>query len=349
MFLLCRALGIRAGPASAAVAMVTFTPPVLLLMREIYPDVPAGLFLTHLVRRLAEAETPDQPARRWPALPVLTVAAVGLAAPWFHTRLIPGVGFLLLVLAVRDRRMRVLPLAALAVSLGLMGIAFQHWYGSPLPTAPYVDVPWRNPRPGAGLVGMLIDAHAGLLFMAPAAVVALVALPALWRTSRVWVVAAAGAIGLAVAQNSAFLFWHAGYSTPARPWVSLLPLTVPLIALAVERIPRVMVAIGGLTALSAVAFLAVPPLSYPAKTGLPGLWDYFHLTFLPIIDNEGRATHIGNTPVANCALALVALAVVLALVSRALWVKPPERRERSDADALGQQFAVVGGVAEEDL
>jgi hypothetical protein len=335
MWLLCRALGIRAGPASLAVAMVTFTPPVLLLMRQLFPDIPVGLCLAHLARRLAEAESRTAPARnapagatteparsRWPFLAPLTVAAVAAAGPWIHVRLLPGLVIFLAALAWRDRRMRILPPAALIGTLGLMAVAFQHWYGSPLPTAPYRNFPVHNPRPFAGLVGMFADSHAGLVLVAPVVVVALVALPALWRAAPVWFAAAGAVVGLAIAQNSAFLFWHAGYSTPARPWTALLPLCVPLVALAVERIPRVMAVAGGWTALVAVTLLALPPLSYPALNGLTGLWDHFHLTFLPVIDNEGRAAHILRTPPADAGLALILTAATLALVARYRFAAP---------------------------
>jgi hypothetical protein len=315
MWLLCRALGIRAGPASLAVAMVTFTPPVLLLMRQLFPDIPVGLCLAHLARRLAETESRGT-RPRWPVVAPLTVAGIALAAPWIHVRALPGTVIFLAVLAWRDRRFRIVPPLALIASLGLMAVAFQHWYGSPLPTAPYRDFPVHNPRPLAGLVGMFADSHAGLVLVAPVVVVALIALPALWRAAPVWFLAAGAVVGLLIAQNSAFLFWHAGYSTPARPWAALLPLCVPLVALAVEEIPRIMAAVGAVTALLAVTLLALPPLSYPALNGLTGLWDHFHLTFLPVIDNEGRAAHILRTPPADAGLALILIAVALALVTK---------------------------------
>jgi hypothetical protein len=333
MWLICRALGIPAGPASWAVAMVTFTPPVLLLMRQLYPDIAVGLCLAHLARRLAEAESRNTPASasaqaarspRWGFLASLTVAAVAAAGPWIHVRLLPGLVILLAALAWRDRRMRILPPAALIGSLGVMAVAFQHWYGSPLPTAPYRNFPVHNPRPFAGLVGMFADSHAGLLLVAPVIVVALIALPALWRSARAWFVAVGIVVGLLIGQNSAFLFWHAGYSTPARPWAALLPLCVPLVALAVERLPRLMAVTGGVTALLAGTLLAIPPLSYPALNGLTGLWNHFHLTFLPVIDNEGRAAHILRTPVANTAFALGLLAAGIAVASWLLRSKNVE-------------------------
>lgn len=322
MVRMCRALGARAGPAGLAVAMVTFTAPVLLMMRQLYPDIPGALCLAHLARRLAEGDR-EPGASRFPGLAPLTAAGAAAAAPWLHARLLPGVVLLVAVLAVRQPRMRLLPPLALAATLGLLGVAFERWYGSPLPNAPYSDFPVRGTSPLRGLVGMFADSHAGLVATAPVLVVGLVALPALWRSSQVWLLTVGAVVGTAVAQNAAFTFWHAGFSTPARPWAALLPLGTPLVALAVERIPRVTAAVGAATAALAVALLALPPLSYPTLAGLTGLWHHFRFSFLPVIDSGGRASHIGNTPVPACAAALFALAAVLAVASWALWFRRP--------------------------
>ena len=313
---LARVLGARPGPAALAAGMVTFSPPVLLMLRQAYPDIPGAFCLAHLARLLAEGERPgaDGPDRpgRLPRYAAWTAAAVAFAAPWLHVRLLFGTGVLVGVLALRQRRLRWAPPLALVASLGLMAVVFTRWYGSPLPNAPYKDFPLRGANPLRGLVGVFADSHAGLVLVVPVIVVALVALPAVWRTSKTWLVAAGIVVAGTVAQTAAFVVWHLGYSTPGRPWTALLPLGTPLVARAIEQIPRVTAVAGAWTATLAVALLALPWFAYPDPNGLTGLWDHFGFTFLPVIDSPAKVEHYLNTPIVNCAAILAATAAVIA-------------------------------------
>jgi hypothetical protein len=182
MVLLGRAWGASARAASLAATLLLLTQPLLLLSRQFFPEIPAALLLAHLARRVAERRPPLPGWKGW--IPPAMVGAAAAFLPWVHVRLLPLAVLLLGALAVRDRRMRLVPPAALAASLALIAIVFQRWYGSPLPNAMYGGTKFSNPEPIRALLALLVDAHVGILLVAPVAVASLVAIPAFLRRAR---------------------------------------------------------------------------------------------------------------------------------------------------------------------
>jgi hypothetical protein len=254
----------------AALAVVV-APAYLLFARQAYPEMLGALCIVHVIRRLAEWERDRRAGTEsvTTRLQVAGVAAAAAAAPWLHFRFIIPVGLGVGVLALRSRAYRWVPPAAMGLALSLMAFEFNRWYGSPLPTAPYSGQHAFTGVQLRPLIGLLVDAHVGLLFVAPVAVVALGAaravVPRLPLTSAVVGVS----VGLALLSQARFFDWALGGCTPGRFWTSLLPLAVPLVAAALLRRPR-LTAVAALVGAAATRFRpAFPQGAYPTFVFAP--------------------------------------------------------------------------------
>jgi hypothetical protein len=293
MYRLARGFGASRRSAGIGTALIVVTPPVLLLSRQVYPEIPAALCLCHLARRLKEdpealsSRVSRSGGQRWRS------AVAGLAAatlPWLHVRFLLAATIFVVALAIRQRlSMRFVPLAMFCASLVLMAVFFDRWYGSPLPNAPYAGTRYRGTEVLRPVVGLLVDMHVGLLFVAPIVVLSLCALPAVWRHSRSWLMSVGLAVAVSFIADATYITWHLGLSTPGRFWAALVPLSVPLAALAVERLPKAAMVAGAWGFAYSALCLAFPYASYPNGLneqpvgGYHGtvLWGALHLRFLP--------------------------------------------------------------------
>ena len=318
MDLLALACGARRWAAALGTTLVVLSQPLLPLSRQLFPEIPAALLLVHLGRRLAESDrfTPREHSR----VAVLTVAGAAAALPWIHVRLLPLAGVLLLALAVRDRRMRFLPPVALAGSLAVMMVVFQRWYGSPLPNAMYGGTRFANPDPLRALLGLFLDSHVGLALVAPVVVVSLVAAPRLWKKARWWTATVAVVFIVALLIDASYDQWPLGFSTPGRFWASILPLSAPLVAAALERLPRTVATVGVLGAIPTILLLAFPAEGYPdSRTGTT-LWTKLGARSLPVLIPGGSTSTL--------AAAVIGLALMAALAGAAWFLIHREATNR---------------------
>ena len=175
----------------------------------------------------------------------------------------------------------------LVLSMVVMGIAFAHWYGSPLPSAPYRLAQTRQAQTlsasWATLTGAFWSAQRAWLPFAPIGILALACLGYTVRRYRLWALfglAVAGAYLLTVTLQGS----DPGFSFAGRYEVILIPFAAfPLLIAATDLAPVrwVMWPLVALTLYLTVAVVLEPP---PAVAGVPGvtgpgypslLWSWF--------------------------------------------------------------------------
>jgi len=232
-----RALGIARGWLLYAVwASVAFSLPFVSYSSQIYPELPGALLLLLGLRAAVE------PAPR----PWMIAGGASAAAlmPWLHMRFGLLSVALVAALAIRAQllpgsvaRRAALAIVPLAVSLGAMAIAFDRWYGSPSPTAPFrfaesnFDLEWAYRYS----IGGLFSTEFGWFPFAPLHVLALAGAVFLASRGGRW-----AAAGVAVAIVYLFLVASAtgistAYSYPGRLQFVIVPLAaIPLLALLKE-------------------------------------------------------------------------------------------------------------------
>ena len=248
------------GSASAATfawAVLALGPPWIFNTFAVYPEVPAAcavaLAFAWTSGWHAERETHrravDVPVQRWWA------AGVAIAClPWFSTKYLvmaAVLGFVSLLRAwwpwpadATERRRALVRTLAVgvpnAVSLAGWFLFFKLIWGTWSPTAPYGSQ--RETRleylPSGG-PGLLFDQEYGIVAFAPALLMVLPGLWALWRqggASRrlaLEIIAVfAGLLGVV----GAFHIWWGGSAIVGRPLVSALPLLVVPVAVALARV-----------------------------------------------------------------------------------------------------------------
>jgi hypothetical protein len=238
----------------AAWLAVVASAPFLVYASALYPEIPAAAAVLGAVLLLARS-------RPTPAA-LVGASLLAAALPWLNVRFLPLTLAIALVALWRARgsaRGVIAVVAPLAVSGVVFALAFQHWYGSWLPTAQYAlsDSPRTLPGFYRGLVGNLLDPRSGWLPVAPLHVAGLVAIGvAVVRLGRPALLAAlAAAVYLLVVAGSGLGF--SGSSFPGRELVVVLPLVaLPLALLLGTR----------RWALGACAVLAVVSLWATART-----------------------------------------------------------------------------------
>src|SRR2546421_6244672 len=179
---------------TAVWASIVFTAPMVVYASQIYPEMPAALLALIAVDAMFRA-----PARGT----ILIGAAAVALMPWLHVRFFPVALLLAGGLAIRavsglpagrrepapSTRAAAWALGPLAVSVVVMLIAFEHWYGSPLPTAQYQGPGGRtHTLDGAYhyLAGALWSSERGWPPFAPVALLAIVAVPYVCRRYGRW-------------------------------------------------------------------------------------------------------------------------------------------------------------------
>ncbi len=251
LFRLLRDLGLGRRWRILAWAATCFCVPLVLMSGQIYPEVPAALILVAILRISLRAS---------PAWPALLGGALGAAyLPWLHVRLIVPAVAAIAALAYRAGTVRrlLLVLAPPLLSFAALALAFQRWYGSPLPNAAYTYFSGGdlgNGGPGFLYRYALTDLlHPGIGWI-PYAPVAWLGLAGLglvvwrWRRAGAAVLAAVAAYVGLVALNGLPL----GYHFPGRILLVAIVLVAVPLALALEHVPAARIAFVPLFAVSLV-------------------------------------------------------------------------------------------------
>ncbi len=269
LFRLLRDLGIGRPWRILAWAAVVFCVPLVLFSAQVYPEVPGALILVAILRISLRASPP------WPAL---LGGALGAAClPWLHVRFILPAVVATAALAYRagSGRRLLLVVAPPALSLAALALAFQRWYGSPLPNAAYAySIGGDLGAGGPGflyhyLLTDLFHPGDGWIPYAPVAWLGLAGVGlVVWR----WRWAGAAALA-AVALYAGFVAANGlpvGYQFPGRILLVALVLVAVPLALVLEHVPVARFAFVPLLAVSlaiAVAAVLDHDSAYPVNGG----------------------------------------------------------------------------------
>jgi hypothetical protein len=228
------------GTTTLAWIAIAFSAPLLINAFTIYPEIPAALVVMAAVALVIRPE-PDR--TRWGTW---TVGVLAATLPWLSTKYAPMSAAIVAVAALRrwwpalpgqPRRGWIEGALPLAVPYGVSLLAwfafFQAYWGTPWPQAPYGRMSQTAVANTIfGVPGLLFDQEYGLLFYAPAY---LIAGAGLWTMGRRDGPMRRVAVELALISGSllmtvgAFRIWWGGSAAPGRPIVSgLLPLMLPL-------------------------------------------------------------------------------------------------------------------------
>jgi hypothetical protein len=274
---LLRDLRFRRRYRMLAWSAVVFCMPILPFTTQIYPELPAALLVLVALRIMIRGAA--SPAG------LALGSTAGAALIWLHVRYFPlwaglFVGLLVAALRVRvhglrlrpvrealrrsaatlrkDWRTVTLPLVGpYAVSLGLFLSAFQYWYGTPSPKAPYAA--FSETTVGTGgwrflydyFIGDLFNPIAGWLPFVPVQWLGLAALGCVILWFR-WPAAACLAVAASYELILASAGPNVGWGLPARYLIILIPLIAVPLALVIQQIPISRIAFVPLLALSLV-------------------------------------------------------------------------------------------------
>lgn len=258
---------------------LSFLSPLLLYAHQLWVEVPAALVLALALDRVL-ADPKDRRDRRRLDL---QLAALIAALPLFKLRFAFLSAGLLVLAAVRRRSdgpgsfRRLLRLAAAPGAAATALVAIWWWrYGNPLKLytsgelATLASPPWYYLR---GVLGLFYDCAFGLFGAAP--------LWALLLPGLAWLLRSDGGRRLAgrlalvglpyLLLVSPRLEWYGGWSPPFRYAVVLLPLLVPVLAVAVARrtagVRALLVLLGTPTLLLTLLWLVSPPWTYNLADG----------------------------------------------------------------------------------
>jgi hypothetical protein len=280
---------------AAVWASIVFSPPMVIYASSVYPEIPAALLALIAVNSLSQP-----PTRRT----LLVGGCASALMPWLQVRYLPIAALLVLGLAVRQlaavpRGERLIgaqvrsvawTIAPFLLSLLVMGIAFEHWYGSPWPTAPYrlpqtrVFTPHTLSASWVALAGAFWGTARGWLPYAPVAILALASIGYTLRRYRAWTL-----FGLLVAGvyllNLTIQGSSPGFSFAGRFEVILMPFAaLPLVVATadVSTVRRVFWPLAALTLYLSFAIVLEPPpvvvALHNAPLGPPSgavLWKWF--------------------------------------------------------------------------
>jgi hypothetical protein len=328
------------GIVAAVWAAVVFSPPMTVYASQVYPEMPATLLALAAVNGFF-----GPPSRRR----LVGAAVAASLMPWLHVRFLPITVLLVLALALRavldlsaPQRLRVAgvgraawPIAPLIVSTVVMGIAFQHWYGSPLPNAQYRLPQTRGTlslsASWTALAGGFWSSQDGWLPFAPVCILALACVGYSVRRYRVWAL-----FGLAVA--AAYLLEvtiegaNIGFSFPGRYELVLMPFSAfPLLigAADLSRVRWLFWPLATITLLLTLAVVFEPPTTVAGVPGFTGigypqlLWPWFVHIWPQIV---ASAAHLYPDAVPAIAWSAVVLAA-----SVGGYFAVPRRRSRGAA------------------
>ena len=328
-------------------AAVILSEPFFVQSFMVYPDAPAGAIVMLAIATLVRGR--DASMRRL----AVTGAALALL-PWLHTRAVILAVPLGAVLALRQRGSaenlaRVAALFAVPLVSAIAWFAFFYAiYGTPDPRAPYGRTPQMTldslPR---GVIGLLFDQQFGLLPNAPVYLCAFAGFVVLARRhTRLAADLAAALVPYALAV-SAFQMWWAGYTTPARFLVAMLPpLAIPA-AVGFAAVRGRAVRIAWMTALAVSALITATAVGVGRGELLLNFRDGSSrlLTWLSAVADVTTAvpSMFRSTPTMVAGQALVWIAACAAVVAIAA-TRPRVGRERAIV-GVGLCAAVFGMIA----
>ncbi len=313
----------RPGLVACVWGATVFSAPLVIYASQVYPEIPAMLLALIAVDALT------RPATRGTI--VLGASAAALM-PWMHVRFLPisvvlAAGFALRAIGTlhsedRDRRAALgrsaWAIVPLAVSLILMAIAFQRWYGSPSPTAQYRLPSTRDPRTLSkswiGIAGAFWSSERGWLPYAPLAILALSGVGYTVRRYGRWAL-----FGLAVAGAYLLAYTIAGaepgFAFPGRYVIVLMPFAAIPLLLLVADLPAVRLLFWPLAAFTLYLAFAVVFEPPPSVAGVPGvtgpgypqlMWPWF-VNLWPAITPTAGHLYPDIAPVVAWSAALLAL------------------------------------------
>ena len=258
---LAPALGISPRASAAAGAVVGLAAPALTYSGQVFPDAVAPLAVVAAVASL------------WGRAPSLVGGICIAALPFLHLRYWPlALGLLGLALwsSRRDRRSVVALVAPLIVALLALSLIDLATYGVALPHAGFIlffsgqeEEVAAYTRGGEGLLGLFLDRAFGLLPAAPLLAIAFAGVGAALREPRS---RALLAVALAYLVPTSLLDWTGGFSPQARYLAPLLPIVVLVLAVAIDRAPRVLrlvaVPLAAWTAGQSLIYVVLPGVRY---------------------------------------------------------------------------------------
>jgi len=243
-------------------AFVGLAPPFLNFATRIWPEAPGAFLLAEMLR-----------AARAKRIGRLVLFGVALSA--LKLRFAPIALTLLLVVLLAGKVRRRWVIAGLTGVTAVLAIA---WFVMP----GIFVVRFFDPREvfvpdnfARGILGILLDGQAGLLFQAPLFLVGLAAILR-WRslgtTVRLGCVSALPYLCLLIPRSE----WHGGWSPPLRYLAVFAPLFALLAAKAIEEIVRRWAVIMSVTWTSALAAYAVayPPRQFRIAAGESAFGEY---------------------------------------------------------------------------
>jgi hypothetical protein len=222
LFYLARAYS-RPLPAGLTAFYFALTPPLIYYSNQIYPDLPAALFLSGALLGLIQAKN------KWA---ILITGFLAASLPWFHERFI-GLFMVLMVAAFFRpdfRRWWYLFLVFPLLSVIFQGMYYYSFYGLPFPLNSHKPLSlFAVPR---GLAAILTDRDKGLLFLNPMIVLSFFGMIPLWRQDRRLAITLIFLVLAFLVPVASFPDWHGGICPPLRYLVTLVPLSIiPTMAL----------------------------------------------------------------------------------------------------------------------
>jgi hypothetical protein len=241
------------GAAEAAAWVVAFSPPLVHYAGLIFTEVPAALIVAVALRR-GRAPLSSRTL-------LLLGAALG-CLPWLNVRYAPLALILLIYVWFRSGATgRGACALAVPAALSAVALVLYHYnlYGFFNPSRVYGARPELSLAGSPeGLQGLFLDQEFGLLAYAPAFVLVVPGLVALYRWKRQMAVAAIALVAVVVLTAASWPMWRGGFNPPARFLVPLLPVFALGLAGHLRR------------GLSAGAALLI---GWGLWTGLTGAWD----------------------------------------------------------------------------
>jgi hypothetical protein len=242
LYRLLRDLGFRRGYRLAAWLAVVACSPLLVFASQVYPEVPAALLIVISLRvmiRFADS-----------VLGLAVGATAGMGLVWLHVRYIPlalGVFVGLLIAAAREpgwrdwRRVAAPVVLPYAIGAAAFAAAFQYWYGSIHPTAPYNRFSTTSPGDAGWdflyeyVVGDILSPVHGWIPFVPVHWLGLAAFGVLLVRFG-WPAALCVAVAVGYELLLASAAPVVGWGLPARYLIPLIPLIAIPLAVALQHV-----------------------------------------------------------------------------------------------------------------
>jgi hypothetical protein len=273
---------------------LAFSAPLSLYVLQIYPELAGSLVVTYASRHiLGTSEWLGGNTGRpyWTWLRVLATALALTLLPWLSGRYLPILVWLVVLLVWRQRTTRRVWLIcgglAFASVLAYLGTNFA-LYGGPAPAAAstgnavstgFADV--AIPQIWRGLAAWLFDQQRGLFVYGPILIIAVVALPHLWRIRKFDGLFLFGPVVITWVLTSIWGGFYIGWEMSARYMIVGLPLLGGALAAAVRirnvlfwALAALLLCISVVNTILVVrnpsyAFHESPVLFYERRTGFP--------------------------------------------------------------------------------